>query len=68
MFHFNHPCTLMIAGPTGCGKTQFISSVIHNKLFDPMPNGKLIWIYGEYQTNIYDSHKAEGFEFIKDGA
>ena len=68
MFHFNHPCTLMIAGPTGCGKTQFISSVIHNKLFDPMPNGKLIWIYGEYQTNIYDSHKAGGFEFIKDGA
>ena len=66
-FHFIHPCTMIVSGPTGCGKTHFISEVIKQQRFMPMPSGKLLWIYGQYQAAEYDQHKEIGFDFIKDG-
>ena len=47
---WRHPFTALIAGPTGCGKTQFTLKLIKyaNKTIDPPPK-KIVWCYGIYQ-------------------
>ena len=45
-----HPYTCLVAGPTSCGKTQFVKKIIEEG--EHMTNGsaeKIIWLYGEYQ-------------------
>lgn len=45
-----HPYTCLVAGPTSCGKTQFVKKVIEEG--EHVVNGsaeKIIWLYGEYQ-------------------
>lgn len=45
-----HPYTCLVAGPTSCGKTQFVKQLIQEG--ENMTNGsaeKIIWLYGEYQ-------------------
>ncbi len=61
-FSFKHPTTIMVVGPTGSGKTEFVSRAIENKIFDPMPMRK-IWIYGERQETIELRHS--DIEFLK---
>lgn len=55
----------MVAGPTGCGKTQFTGKFVRHAadLMVPAPV-KIIWIYGQYQS-AYDEFK--GFVDFKDG-
>lgn len=45
---FQHPCNIMIAGPTGCGKTYFLHRVLFHKLIDPMPT-RIVLVYQEDQ-------------------
>jgi hypothetical protein len=47
-FTFNHPANIIVAGPTGCGKTQFVSDAIANLHFRPIPN-RIVWVYAEMQ-------------------
>ena len=49
---FKHPSTILISGPTGSGKSEFVGRLILERMLDPMPN-KIIWIYGEWQP-LYD--------------
>ena len=45
-----HPYTCLVAGPTSCGKTQFVKKLIEGG--EQVVNGsaeKIIWLYGEYQ-------------------
>ena len=45
-----HPYTCLVAGPTSCGKTQFVKKIIEEG--EHAVNGsaeKIIWLYGEYQ-------------------
>ena len=51
-FAFRHPTTIMIAGPTMCGKTRLLVKAIKENLFHPAPT-RLIWVYSEWQA-IYD--------------
>ena len=59
-FQFNHPTTCLIAGPTGCGKTKFVSRIIESllgnpdtyPLIHPVPN-RIVWFYSEWQP-LYD--------------
>ena len=62
-FYFKHPTTIMVSGPTGCGKTEFVSRAIEQQIFEPMPDRK-IWIYGERQETIELRH--QDIEFNKD--
>jgi len=45
-----HPFTCIVAGPTSCGKTQFVFRLIDNAecMIDPPPC-KIVYCYGEYQ-------------------
>ena len=46
-----HPFTALVAGPTGCGKTQFVTKLLkhHDSVVDK-PFQKIVWCYGEYQV------------------
>lgn len=50
---FDHPCTILVSGPTGCGKSNFVARFICAQLLDPPPN-KIIWLYSEWQP-LYDA-------------
>ena len=45
-----HPFTMMVAGPTSCGKTQWTKKLLlsSEKLIIPQPEN-IVWFYGEYQ-------------------
>ena len=47
---WTHPFTCVIAGPTGCGKTEFVKQIIQHveDMVTPVPT-KIIWSYGEWQ-------------------
>lgn len=47
---WKHPFTCIVAGPTSCGKTQFVTRFIHNiqHMID-FPPQKIFWFYGEWQ-------------------
>jgi hypothetical protein len=51
MLALRHPFTATVAGPTGCGKTQFTFRLIENasQMISPAPR-KIYYCYGEYQT------------------
>ena len=51
-----HPCTCLVSGPTGCGKTQFIANILKNNMFEPMPE-RIIWCYGEDQPLYHEMQK-----------
>ena len=45
-----HPFTSIVAGPTGCGKTTFIVSLLrHSHTLVNLPPEKITWCYGEWQ-------------------
>lgn len=52
---FKHPCTTLVAGPTGCGKTVLVRKILqdHAYLFDNIntPELKVTWCYGQWQTS-----------------
>lgn len=47
-----HPTTILSAGPTGCGKTQFLLRLIAMGGIQPMPQ-RIVCVYGEWQ-GAYD--------------
>jgi len=56
---WEHPFTSIIAGPTGCGKSWFVSNFLRN--IDDMintPIHEVIWCFAEYQP-LYDVIKNE---------
>lgn len=50
-----HPFTMVIAGPTGCGKSYFTRDLLKHRdeLFSTVPD-KIVWCYGIYQP-LYDT-------------
>ena len=53
--HFKHPATILLSGPTGCGKTRFVRRILEERLIEPFPT-RLLWVYGEWQGD-YDQIK-----------
>jgi hypothetical protein len=53
---WRHPFTAILAGPTGCGKTQFTFRFIRevNQIMTPPPD-KIVYCYGEYQ-NLFSQY------------
>ena len=47
---WKHPFTCIVAGPTGCGKSTFVTRLLRHAsaMIDPPPE-KITWCYGEWQ-------------------
>ena len=47
---WKHPFTCIVAGPTGCGKSTFVTRMLHHAatMIDPPPE-RITWCYGEWQ-------------------
>ena len=52
-FPFCHPSTILIAGPTGSGKTAFVLKLIKDNLFNTN-FAQIVWFYNEWQSE-YES-------------
>ena len=53
--YLKHPFTMLIAGPTGSGKTQWVKRLINQseKICSPPPT-RITYFYGEYQKAFDD--------------
>ncbi len=53
--NLQHPFTCMVSGPTGCGKSTFITKLLQQRqeAIHPPPE-RVIWCYSEWQP-VYDS-------------
>ena len=47
---WKHPFTCIVAGPTGCGKSTFVTRMLRHAaaMIDP-PSERITWCYGEWQ-------------------
>lgn len=65
---FRHPSTILVAGPTGCGKTQFLLKLLTTaNAIQPTPQ-RIVWVYSEWQP-AYDALRSalgRRVEFVKD--
>ena len=52
---FQHPCSIILAGPSKCGKTEFMLKVMKEQLIQPFAS-RIIVQYGEWQK-AYDTLK-----------
>jgi Adenovirus IVa2 protein len=67
---FRHPSTILIAGPTGSGKTEFLVKLLTQQGLEPFPE-RIIWIYSEWQDAYERIRKRltelkKTLEFVKD--
>ena len=53
-FRFQHPFTMIVSGPTSCGKTYFVKTMLqHNQsVYYPAPQ-RIVWLYKRWQP-LYD--------------
>ena len=52
---FRHPFTMLLAGPTSCGKSTWMKQALENNLIQPAPD-RIIWLYEHWQP-LYDQMK-----------
>ena len=48
-----HPSNIIVSGPTGSGKTQFVSRILKSRNSDPFPT-RILYLYSEWQQE-YDN-------------
>ena len=60
-----HPFSMVVAGPSGAGKTRLVKRILESDIISPKPQ-KVIWCYAEYQP-LYDEMKNAGLvdEFVE---
>ena len=60
---WRHPFTAVVAGPTGSGKTHFVTRFLRNlpNVMTPTPD-HIVWCYGEWQPGYAEM---EGVEFVE---
>ena len=53
-FKFQHPFTMMVSGPTSCGKTYFLKQMLQDirQVCEPYPQ-RIVWLYKRWQP-LYD--------------
>ena len=49
-FHFKHPTTIQVSGPTRYGKTRLIRRILEEQLIQPFAT-RIIWVYSEWQPD-----------------
>ena len=56
MLPFKHPSNILVAGPSQCGKTQFVKRVLFENLIQPPPS-RIIYFYAEKQ-HVFEELRA----------
>ena len=51
-FHFKHPTTIQVSGPTQCGKTRLVRNILEKHLIQPFAT-RIIWVFSDGQPD-YD--------------
>jgi hypothetical protein len=65
MFHFKHPTTVLIAGPTQCGKTHFLINALRRQLIQPPPQN-IVWVFSEWQVAYTElAREIPQIQFVK---
>ena len=62
---FQHPASIIIAGPSRSGKTSFLRRILEEKTIYPFPT-RILFVYGEWQSD-YDrlQQNVGNIEFVK---
>lgn len=60
---WKHPFTCVIAGPTGSGKTVWVSQFLNHlsEVMTPVPE-EVLWFYGEWQSSY---QRMKGVKFVE---
>ncbi len=61
---FQHPTTILIAGPTLSGKTTFVKRVISNEMIQPPPE-RIIWFYKEKDDEAEMDSMRREFPYVQ---
>ena len=61
-FWFKHPFSLMIVGPTSCGKTHFVRQLLES---NQMKHFNYEWYYNQHQQTYTDFQHAFGMGRVK---
>ena len=60
---FQDPCTILLAGSTGSGKTHFVSRLLYEDMFENVPKC-IHYCYGAYQKKFDEmSSKCQNIQF-----
>ena len=53
-FRFQHPFTMIVSGPTSCGKTYFVKTMLqqNQSMYHPTAQ-RIVWLYKRWQP-LYD--------------
>lgn len=65
---FQHPCNILVAGPTKAGKTELVKKIVSsaNEMFSPPPT-KIWWCFAEWQPGYKDlNDKVDFVEGVPD--
>ena len=59
-FQFQSPCSIMVVGPSSCGKTVFVEKLMRerSRLFTP-PYNPVVYCYGANQPTTFERMKKE---------
>lgn len=61
----SHPSTMMVVGPSKCGKTTFVIRAIREGLFEPKSN-RIVWAFSMWQPGYEDiAEEIPNIEFIE---
>ena len=66
-FFFKHPFSMIIAPPSGAGKTCLVKKILENRSrwIQPPPQ-RIMWLYGQWQPLYEEMQRTiPGIEFIK---
>ena len=56
IFKLDHPFSMLVAGPRGAGKTEFIKQLLSLKCFMMRnPSERIVWFYGRHQPDLFCS-------------
>ena len=51
-FHFKHPTTIQVSGPTRYGKSRLVRRILEEQLIQPFTT-RIIWVFSKWQPE-YD--------------
>ena len=56
IFKLHHPFSMLVAGPRGAGKSEFVKQLLFLKCFIMTnPPERIVWFYGRHQPDLFHS-------------